>query len=151
MATVKLVCIGCKNEFQKTVKAYNYQVSKGKSDFYCTTECFLSSVKNPLSPFLEILRSLKKRYWSRGKVTQLNLDFLVELWDKQKGICPYTGIKMELSGREKHGPCSASLDRIDSSKGYEKDNVEFVCLFINYGKNRFPRESVLQFLADVRR
>lgn len=80
---------------------------------------------------------------------RLNLEFLKSLWEKQNGICPYTGLKMVLSGQEKHTPYSASLDRIDSSKGYIKGNVEFVCLFVNYGKNGFRQEQVKQFIADV--
>jgi hypothetical protein len=44
----------------------------------------------------------------------------------------------------------ASLDRIDSTKGYIKGNVEFVCLAINYAKNKFSKEDTLTFLNEIK-
>lgn len=43
----------------------------------------------------------------------------------------------------------ASLDRIDSSKGYIKGNVEFVCYAINLAKNSFTRDEMKEFLKEV--
>ena len=43
----------------------------------------------------------------------------------------------------------ASLDRIDSSKGYVEGNVEFVCCAINLAKNDFCKEAVVDFLNQT--
>ena len=79
-----------------------------------------------------------------------------ELWEQQHGICVYTGIQMQLPISEHESrvrgektPTQASLDRIDSSKGYVKGNVEFVCLAVNYAKNGFSKDQMLQFFAQV--
>jgi len=86
----------------------------------------------------------------------MNIDanYLKELWNKQHGICPYTGIPMLLPRNTKHDPSlrslkKASLDRIDSAKGYVKGNVEFVCMFVNLAKNSFPRQEVKEFLRMI--
>ena len=50
------------------------------------------------------------------------MDFLIRLWESQKGICFYTGEVLSLDrGRSKWN--SASLDRIDPSQGYVIGNV----------------------------
>lgn len=43
----------------------------------------------------------------------------------------------------------ASLDRIDSSKGYIEGNVEFVCSAINLAKNNFSKEAMVSFLQET--
>ena len=90
------------------------------------------------------------------KKHQCNIDivYLKELWNKQNGICPYTGIKMILPKNTKenqsiHSPKKASLDRIDSSKEYTKENVEFVCCSVNYAKNSFTREEMKEFFEEI--
>jgi len=82
---------------------------------------------------------------------------LREQWDKQRGICPYMGWEMD-----NPNPCRyvnqgkmpmhikrASLDRIDSSKGYVKGNIQFVCLMAQYAKNRFTESELLKFCESV--
>lgn len=48
-------------------------------------------------------------------------------------------------------PFAASLDRKDSAKGYTPDNVEFVCRFVNFGKNRFTAAQTRDFIAQLRK
>ena len=43
-----------------------------------------------------------------------------------------------------------SLDRIDSAKGYVKGNVQFVCLGINYAKNRWSDTEMKLFIERIR-
>ncbi len=48
-------------------------------------------------------------------------------------------------------PFAPSLDRIDSSKGYEEGNVRIVCLMVNLAMNTWghgPLEKVALALAD---
>lgn len=62
--------------------------------------------------------------------------------------CEVTGVDLVLSNRN-FNPYTASIDRIDPSKGYTKDNVRIVCLIYNYCKNRFNEDTVIQFLKKV--
>ena len=86
----------------------------------------------------------------------LTLEYLSELWDKQQGICPYTGLKMILKenctayNRGIATPYQASIDRIDSRFGYIQGNVEFVCLAANYAKNFFAKQEMLDFFKQIK-
>jgi hypothetical protein len=96
-----------------------------------------------------------ERVKNYGK-TNLTVEYLKALWEKQDGICPYTGYTMELPKNTqdhniKGSPKKASLDRIDSSLGYAQGNVEFVCLSVNYAKNGFSHEQMLDFFKNIPR
>jgi hypothetical protein len=146
---IELKCEKCGNLFKKALKTYKYKIKKGQTKFYCVGDCAKKNRADELSPLREILRQSLKVSKTRNREHNLTLEFLKELWDSQKGICPYTKKEMILSGFKKHVLHSASLDRIDSSKGYVKGNVEFVCLFINLGKNGFTKDEVKEFLQRI--
>ena len=42
-----------------------------------------------------------------------------------------------------------SPDRIDSSKGYTKDNIQFVCNRVNAMKNNMNTEELLYFCKKI--
>ena len=44
---------------------------------------------------------------------------------------------------------SASLDRIDNSKGYVQGNVRFVSVMFNFARNKFSDEEVIEFAQAV--
>ncbi|BCW89561.1 hypothetical protein sos41_27270 [Alphaproteobacteria bacterium SO-S41] len=58
---------------------------------------------------------------------------LRQMLDDQREICPITGHSMQ---REDHPvkELVASLDRIDSAKGYQRGNLQWVCRFVNFLK-----------------
>jgi ribosomal protein L33 len=150
---ITLICAGCGKSFEKEKNEYDRQLRlhSSKYDFYCNQSCASKHNRlDGLSAFREILANSKKS--SRVKKLQIDitLSYLKNLWDNQKGNCSYLGIPMHLSKRGECKPNSASLDRIDSSKGYVQGNVEFVCLFVNYGKNKFSKEDTLNFLKELR-
>jgi hypothetical protein len=75
------------------------------------------------------------------------------LWEKQKGICPYTGLKMVLQGNQLKNtdlPNTTSVDRIDSSKGYVEENVELVCISVNLSKGSFSKDTMLEFYNQIK-
>lgn len=86
----------------------------------------------------------------------LTVEYLSQLWQQQDGLCPYTGLPMSLplTTKDNHiradTPAKASLDRIDSTKGYVEGNVEFVCLGVNLAKKSFSKEQMLDFFSQVR-
>lgn len=111
---------------------------------------------------IELENSIFKRYIRnimQGKNTSrrrkdmpvtITVQDLRNQWIKQRGICPYTGWGINL--REKTGhttPCQASLDRIDPSRGYLPDNIQFVALMANYAKNFFDDEHLIYFCKSV--
>jgi hypothetical protein len=66
---------------------------------------------------------------------------ILDAWNqfqKQQGLCALTGIPLDLSTFEGHlSERTASLDRIDSQRGYEPGNIQWVYKSINLMKNNF--------------
>ena len=89
----------------------------------------------------------------KSKECDLSLEYLKELWDSQDGVCPYTGWKLKTpDNTHKRIPVTpelASIDRIDSSKGYVRGNVQFVSYMANCAKNCFGTDDLLRFCRAV--
>ena len=94
----------------------------------------------------------------KNKKNIITLKYLKFLWEKQKGICPYTGIKLKLFTHSlsryktnmKADIRYASLDRIDANKPYAKGNVQFVAWPINYAKNDMSDKQMKRFIKLIR-
>ena len=48
-----------------------------------------------------------------------------------------------------HSMNRASVDRIDSSKGYTKDNIQFVAMIAQYAKHTFTEKELFTFCHAV--
>lgn len=91
-------------------------------------------------------RNILKRVKNRNYEYDIDLVYLKNLWD-ENNICVYTGVKLELpkySGVNNQ-LTTASLDRIDSSKGYNKGNVQFISIAANHAKNNLSHEEMIKF------
>lgn len=167
---ITFICDNCGKETQKPVSEYNRNVKLGRHNF-CSRNCACSfnnkqSIGKPCSEkqkahllsicnnkkdecygFRYILRNIKRRF----KDTNIDLKYLKNLWDSQSGKCSYTGVQLFLpTDRNKVNYfCRASLDRIDSSKGYIVGNVQYVALPINYLKNTMSDIEVKRFLKQI--
>lgn len=101
----------------------------------------LRSVRGRLSSTLDAARTraVKKTY-----EYNLTLDWLVNMYEKQDGKCILTGMPFVLDrnedGNRYQRPYAPSIDRIDPSKGYTKDNVRLVCVIVNLALNRFGED-----------
>ena len=99
----------------------------------------------------EMITGAKKRAKMKGLEFDLTLDFIRELNDKQNGRCAYTNTPLNWDRQDKSGIATtsncpdsrASLDRINSSKGYTQDNVQLVTYIVNLIKNAFPEQDFL--------
>lgn len=102
-------------------------------------------------------------YWktTRNGAARRNIEFNItveDMWNqflKQEGKCIYTGLQLTLTKR--YNRCrnqTASIDRIDSSKGYTKDNIQWVHKDINRMKQEYEEEyfiKMCQLVADKSR
>ncbi len=59
--------------------------------------------------------------------------------------CPYLGIELNSGNKD----ANASLDRIDSTKGYVPGNVQVISLLANQMKNRATKEQLIAFAKGV--
>lgn len=131
-------CVGKHNVKNFGDKKSNYNISKhsnNRGDSY--------------TKFKYHYRSIKKRF----KEVDITINDLEEIWNKQNGICEFSGVKLELSSYskiEKNPIYSASLDRIDSSKGYVRNNIRWVSRSINYMKNTMSDDMVWELCKHIK-
>lgn len=174
--TVIVKCDFCGKEFEKVASEVKRNKEKGRHN-YCCRECAvkgagktrLEVIKNrptterqlkhledmrkhlrdEYTPFRYTYRVIKARY----KNFDLTIDDLVEQWNKQSGKCPYTNYDLVLPENNNLKNIDffhrASLDRIDSSLGYVKGNIQFVSTPINYMKITKSDKEVRLFLKDI--
>jgi hypothetical protein len=81
---------------------------------------------------------------------ELDLDFIID--KLTAGVCEATGIAFSYecsSEKYKTNKLAPSLDRVDNSKGYTKDNVRVVVWWYNLMKNDETDEALLEFCKAV--
>lgn len=106
--------------------------------------------KNSLDRLLkERLNALKGRCRNNGWVTDITLQYLHELLEKQDGMCAISGVKMSHYIGESRIPTNISVDRIDSKQGYIKSNVQLVCMAVNQMKNDMSIEQLIYFCNQI--
>lgn len=93
-----------------------------------------------------ISRSLKFKKKINNTTSDIDEYFLIFLLEKQNGKCFYSEKQLVTLGR-KH-PWQPSLDRIDSNKGYTRDNVVLCTVAENYAKNCFDTEQFLEYVCN---
>lgn len=86
---------------------------------------------------------------SRYSKECISREFILELNEKQNGLCYWYGVKMETSLKPSY-PLQYSLDRIDSTKGYTRDNVVLCSLMANLGKNKTNTNKWIEFSQIVK-
>lgn len=87
----------------------------------------------------------KARLRKKWKFT-ITPEDMYDLWDKQQGLCAYS--KLPLNNIANHLQL-ASLDRIDSSIGYTRSNIQLVCTAVNKMKQNLTEEQFLNFCGLI--
>lgn len=104
------------------------------------------------SPYWKGLENISCQYLTRlkyrNKLVQISMQDLVEQWKKQEGRCIYTNMPLSLVYKDTcWNKSTASIDRIDSTKGYMKDNIQWVHKRINTMKSDMTESEFLNFCA----
>jgi hypothetical protein len=103
---------------------------------------------------LKYVGNLSKTYYSsvkqKAQIRNIKFELIMdEMWDlyvKQGGKCAITGIRLNLKSKGQ----SASLDRIDSSKGYFIENVQWIHKIINTKiKINFNQEYMIKTCKEI--
>lgn len=140
-------CIHCKNQFELQSNRIKSQKSCG-----CLNGKHHGSWKGykdiPLSYYNYVKSSAKKR----EKKFNITIEYMWEVYIKQDKKCPYTKEKLYFPkppiNKNKRN-CNISLDRIDSSKGYIKGNIQWVTKDINFMKYTLNEERFLDLCRKV--
>lgn len=174
---LEVTCLVCGIAVQREASEVNRSARLGRPS-YCSRSCAgkgnlpnlpFDRIGNPeflsrngragdaFSPFRTALRIARKRSIEKERQFNLTLAYLKQVWEEQKGICPYTGWQMYLprTSNEYNQRCSeenprkASIDRIDSAQGYVIGNVQFVSHMANLAKSSYSHETMLEFCQSV--
>jgi hypothetical protein len=168
--TITTICKNCGNSFEKIKTEYDRTELKSGNHYCSRSCCGKDNINHNLGKWYGKgdvgrlksnnhkdeytgLRDFIRRAKNRNNLGDLTLVDLKKQWEKQSGICPYTGIKLKLPTYSKNKNYTiqelASLDRIDSSKPYQKNNIVFVCAPINYMKNTMTEEETIIFCKKI--
>jgi hypothetical protein len=162
----KTKCDFCGIEFEKPQSELNRNKKLGRKNF-CSRSCvgknhnknhtfkrnddikkYSGNRRDNFTKFRYHFRNINKR----KKTVTVTLEDLMEQWEKQNGKCYFTDVNLILSTNTKivKNPIySASLDRIDSSKGYEKNNIRWISRAMNHMKNDMSDENVFLLLEII--
>lgn len=91
------------------------------------------------------LSSSRKRNLTH-EITQQDI---LDLWENQNGLCYWLGIPMSQENRGTRVLDKVSLERIDPTVGYIKENVVLATTFANLGKSNNSPEDFSLFLKLI--
>lgn len=117
---------------------------------FCSKNC---RNKNNKSDYYYYLKSVNKRANDKKLDFNLTEDFIKDLLEKkQNNRCIITNSYIQIKKKKEETSLfeTASLDRIDNTKGYTKDNVQWVMLAINYMRLDFSIEDLHKTLTLIK-
>ena len=93
-------------------------------------------------------RSLKREN-NANTASQLTVEAVLEIWERQDGKCALTGVPMTHINGQGRVMTNASIDRIDTERGYEVGNIRLVCTAINYMRNAMDDDELIKWCRAV--
>ena len=164
---LEVPCHRCGKCVQRKASRVRWNASVGRKNF-CSQYCTRSYAGNlgcrgvvkghaqrtELTPFNWFARVIRQRAASKLIVCSVGARDLYLLWNQQDGKCALTNWPMLLphnsaEWQRSNSPDRASIDRIDPLRGYEPDNIRFVCIMANYAKNAYTDDDLLRFCRAV--
>jgi hypothetical protein len=131
-------------------------VKRNKEKVAAKQKTYRSLAKDKTAAYRNTRRKTKAGYLdrlvevskTREPTTGINRDYLETIFGD---TCALTGVSFEYdySGGGSYNPLAPSLDRIDSNKGYFKDNVQVVAQSVNRWKNDTPNEEFKQVMKTI--
>jgi hypothetical protein len=101
-------------------------------------------------------RTYRKKHWPKYLAQKANTrkrkdsiiitkEHIENLYEKQKGICAISGKNFDIESKW----LRPSLDRIDSDKGYQLDNIQLVTWIVNHTKGNLSDDEFIQMCYDI--
>lgn len=114
------------------------------------TSCGCKNGDKVYKGYYDLSGTYYKSIINGAKIRNLDFDlskeYLWELYIKQDKKCALTGLDIKLERRFGHGfTQTASLDRIDNSKGYIVGNVQWVHKSINFFKRGYSEDKLYKY------
>lgn len=133
----------------------NFSKSNNSVD---TFKLFLKFIKNPKRKYnfkvedktFDWISPIMYRIKNINKETNITKKWLKEQFEEQNGLCKYTKIPMIIT-EESRFIFQPSIERVDCTKKYTKDNCVLVLLATNYGRSDFPLEDYLDYVKNLKK
>ena len=125
----KVVCVGCKQLLPQNLFSYKIKEDPSQGIRDRCKSCSAEKARKErerrkndwkYKPTVAMLNNSKQRAKVAGLEHNLTLDDIVI-----PDVCPVLGIKLETGDRKEHYN-APSIDRVDNTKGYVKENVVIV-------------------------
>ena len=141
----------CKSEFQKTIStaerflnftearkcegcSINF-IATQKTQRFCTKNCQARIGSRRSLAKHNTLEDHLKRLLKRNDRKHLSINFLKNVYEAQNGLCALTSVPMTWETLNGRVATNISMDRVDSSIGYEEQNIQLVCRIVNIMKH----------------
>lgn len=95
---------------------------------------------------LRLLRTSKSSAKARNLQHLITVEDVLSLWENQDGKCYWLDVPLSEDELPDRHPLKPSIDRLDNSKGYIKDNVVITSTFANLGRSNTTVEDFSEFL-----
>lgn len=91
----------------------------------------------------------RKRAYEKGLPFELTNDVVRDVLEL--GVCQLTGLPFDFSPPQTkhHNPYAPSIDRIDNTKGYTKENCRVVLISVNQSLNEYGQDVMLPILEAM--
>lgn len=93
------------------------------------------------------IHSAKGRAYRMAREFSITIDDLMRLWDEQNGLCAYTGFPM--THHRGSRMTNASIERIDSTRGYTPDNICLIQTKVNSMKMNTPLGEFIEMAEAI--
>lgn len=144
----------CKCGVEKQILGYQLTTGNTKT---CGCSRTTIGTKHPLFNGYQEISGKLWNGWIRA-ANKRNLEFTItielawELFLQQKRVCALSGLPIVFAVsnfKNEHGYRTASLDRIDSSKGYVEGNVQWVHKDVNWMKQDYSEKYFLEICSLI--
>lgn len=97
------------------------------------------------------LTCLKQRAKREKIAFEISAEFLLDLWNKQRGLCFYTDIPLTVEAGTGRKPNSMSVDRLIYNEGYTSGNIVLCADRINTMKQNATIEEMKRWMPEWHR
>lgn len=140
----------CKCDCGMTKSIYGYHLKRGKIK---SCGCKGAKAVGKNNPTYNGYEDISGVYWSkikegakhRGLAFKLTKKYAWDLFIEQNRRCALSGVVLKFNSSFHVRDGTASLDRIDSSKGYVVGNVQWVHKIVNKLKSNLSDEIVIEW------
>lgn len=169
-------CHTCKNFYKKEMFYFNSKHFLIRKNYQCKT-CHKQKAmesyyrtdgklrqKNRYAAFTKEQKEshsnlCKSRYWdnipktiwenAKDRAIKNNIEFTIKIEDIiVPELCPLLNVSF-VPGNKENKWYTWSLDRIDSTKGYTKENIQVVTYLANTMKNKASKEELITFANNI--